>query len=637
MYSGAIRRSQLVSPFGVGAMSILVDGTSVITGGLDHWYEPEDTSSLAIEEYEENDRRLENRLKVSSFRLPPDFRETALGSDRRNLKLSIPVFRFPLWCFCQYCKRLERTNATQRDAILCPDRRHEGSKKAPKMSQVPFVAICDSGHIDDFPFREWVHGESSPSCNGVLRLKSSGGGGLEGQNVSCDECHKVRNLRGVTQGRYVGGVEYTNLSDQLDHSGVSFLCAGARPWLGESHSDCSNPLRAALRGAGNVYFPKVESSLFLPEGDSSVRPELREFFKLSPVKTTFTNIYDFVGADVSGDMVRKQLMRNVAPELFSPFSDEELLAGYLEYFGAVSTAEGDAEILGDEELTGSSEWRYPEYLAIRETPKSEFLSASDPGLDPMLCGFLDRVRSVDVLRETRTLRGFTRVRDSNLKLTEGKSLLRRSSIAEEQDWLPAYVVKGEGIYLELDPQNLAGWETRPDVRKRCSRINANYAAACSERGLRARELSPRFILIHTLAHVLINQLVYSCGYSSASLRERLYVSDSDEGRMGGVLIYTAAGDSEGTMGGLVRMSRPANMRSVLHTAVFSSEWCSTDPVCMDSGEKGQGPDSCNLAACHGCALLPETSCEEFNRFLDRGLLVGTFDNRSLGYFSSFAG
>ena len=142
-------------------------------------------------------------------------------------------------------------------------------------------------------------------------------------------------------------------------------------------------------------------------------------------------------------------------------------------------------------------------------------------------------------------------------------------------------------------------------------------------------------MLHTLGHLLINELVFTCGYSSASLRERLYVSNSPTRQMAGLLIYTAAGDSEGTMGGLVRMARPKLLRTVFESALTNARWCSTDPVCMDAGKRGQGPDSCNLAACHGCALVPETSCEEFNRFLDRGLVVGTLEDTTLGYFSDF--
>jgi hypothetical protein len=243
------------------------------------------------------------------------------------------------------------------------------------------------------------------------------------------------------------------------------------------------------------------------------------------------------------------------------------------------------------------------------------------------------VRSVDVLRETRALRGFTRVRDDVLKLSVGKSLLRRRSLPPDQDWLPAYVVKGEGVYFELDPENLAAWEARAEVQARADKITQHYGQVASQRGLQNRTLSPRFVLLHTLGHLLINQLVFACGYSSASLRERLYVSTTPGREMAGLLIYTAAGDSEGTMGGLVRMARPDNLRSVFASALSDARWCSTDPVCMDAGEKGQGPDSCNLAACHGCALLPETSCEEFNRFLDRGMVIGTFEDPSLGLFA----
>ena len=134
---------------------------------------------------------------------------------------------------------------------------------------------------------------------------------------------------------------------------------------------------------------------------------------------------------------------------------------------------------------------------------------------------------------------------------------------------------------------------------------------------------------------LINRLVYECGYSTASLRERLYVArpEHEHGPMAGVLVYTAAGDSEGTMGGLVRMGKPGRLEPVLQRALEAASWCSNDPICMELAEEGgQGPDSSNLAACHSCALLPETACTEFNHFLDRGFLVGVPGQRALGFF-----
>jgi hypothetical protein len=168
-------------------------------------------------------------------------------------------------------------------------------------------------------------------------------------------------------------------------------------------------------------------------------------------------------------------------------------------------------------------------------------------------------------------------------------------------------------------------EVRPLVER--------YRRVQEDRGLRRRPVGPRFVLLHTFAHLLMSRLTFECGYSSAALRERLYVSDSPGVSMAGVLIYTADGDSEGTLGGLVRMGKPGNIEPAIYRALADAQWCSADPVCMEMGRyRGQGPDSCNLAACHNCALVPETACEEFNRFLDRGIMVGTLDNPGLGYF-----
>jgi len=129
---------------------------------------------------------------------------------------------------------------------------------------------------------------------------------------------------------------------------------------------------------------------------------------------------------------------------------------------------------------------------------------------------------------------------------------------------------------------------------------------------------------------LISQLVFDCGYGSSSLRERIYFSETHP-QMTGVLIYTAAGDSEGTMGGLVRMGEPGQLDRTIARALDRARWCSSDPVCIES--VGQGPDNCNLAACHSCALLPETSCEMQNRLLDRGVLIGVLDRPEIGFFS----
>jgi len=624
-----MRRAQLVTPFGVGAMSVFVNGTNVITAGLDHWYEADDVRALALEEYIEHDWRLEARLRVKEFRLPPDYRYQGAGQDVRNVRLTVPVLRFPRWCFCMYCKRLKLSTLTMQQHELCRDKEHADRPYKPRMSQVPFVATCIHGHLDDFPFDKWVHRSHQPQCNGVLRLTSRGGGGLEGQVVTCDGCKMERSLRGITDARRdSSGEERTTLTDRLSPPDP-YHCTGARPWLAESEGPCGEPMRGALRAAGNVYFPKVESSIYLPRQEGAVSADLHDLLRRPNVGPVMRVLHQAFGALATVEQIREALPQ----ELFAPISDEELMAGFYDRFG-VGEEQPEADEEGDSELlTGDDVWRHPEFQRIRETPKDDYLTATDAGMHADLRHHLGRVRSVDVLRETRALRGFTRVRDDVLKLSVGKALLRRRALPPGQDWLPAYVVKGEGIYMELDLDRLAAWEARAEVRARADKISDRFGHVASQRGLQQRTLSPRFVLLHTLGHLLINELVFACGYSSASLRERLYVSSAPGRQMAGLLIYTAAGDSEGTMGGLVRMARPDNLRLVLASALSDARWCSTDPVCMDAGEKGQGPDSCNLAACHGCALLPETSCEEFNRFLDRGHVIGTFSDPSLGYFS----
>ena len=146
-------------------------------------------------------------------------------------------------------------------------------------------------------------------------------------------------------------------------------------------------------------------------------------------------------------------------------------------------------------------------------------------------------------------------------------------------------------------------------------------------------LRPEFVLIHTFAHLLINQLAFECGYGSSSIRERIYCEKTSNNLgMTGVLIYTASGDSEGSLGGLVRQGTKGHIEDTIRDAIKNAAWCSSDPVCIQS--LGQGPESLNLAACHNCALLPETCCECGNRLLDRGLIVGTLDNNGseIGFF-----
>ena len=139
-------------------------------------------------------------------------------------------------------------------------------------------------------------------------------------------------------------------------------------------------------------------------------------------------------------------------------------------------------------------------------------------------------------------------------------------------------------------------------------------------------------MLHSLSHALMNQLSFECGYSIASLSERIYCSDAPNTKMAGIFIYTASGDAEGTLGGLVRQGRVDMFDKVFKKAIEAARTCSNDPICITS--RGQGRDSLNLAACYACGLLPETCCEEFNSFLDRAMLIGTYEHPEIGFWST---
>ena len=175
------------------------------------------------------------------------------------------------------------------------------------------------------------------------------------------------------------------------------------------------------------------------------------------------------------------------------------------------------------------------------------------------------------------------------------------------------------------------WAKKPAVLRRIKNLQDSYEN--SRFGAREQgKLRPEFLLIHTFAHLLINQLSFECGYGSSSIRERIYCEKTtNEYGMYGVLIYTASGDSEGSLGGLVRQGESNRIEDTIRDAVRNAAWCSADPVCIQS--LGQGPESCNLAACHNCALLPETCCECGNRLLDRGVVVGDLEDKTIGFFS----
>jgi len=235
---------------------------------------------------------------------------------------------------------------------------------------------------------------------------------------------------------------------------------------------------------------------------------------------------------------------------------------------------------------------------------------------------------IDKVRVVNALVGFSRIQPVITSDDNGFVSIKEP----DTKWYPAYEVRGEGIFIEFKQDDIDAWVTaNPAVVERAARLNNNYAISYIGKN-HPRTITPKFLMLHTLSHLLISQLSFECGYSIASLSERLYCSESEDGKtMAGIFIYTASGDAEGTLGGLVRQGRSDAFPRILKKAIANAKTCSNDPVCIMS--RGQGRDSLNLAACHACGLLPETCCEEKNAFLDRGVIVGTYENPDIGFWS----
>lgn len=643
-----VRRAQLIAPFGPGAMMVSTDGSVLIAAGLDHWYDrpspslPFDPTEFYIPEW-----RLEHELEVDHFRLPPDFRvppPDAWGREIPNTFIRIPFLRFPRWHVCPICSRLEEFPLEQKSRPRCPAcestsqaRRY---RRAPFMVQVRFVAMCDQGHIQDFPWREWVHYDHNPRCEKPMKLIATPGASLAATLIRC-ECEAQRSLFGITQADPPAQPDSNNeetqeaepstfLSRELA-PGRNFLCQGHHPWLAEEDGrGCGRPLRGSLRGATNVYFAITRSAIYLPRGNEAVSSELVTLLEEYPLSGALSLLASLHQEPTPA------ILRHEYSDLLKSYSDAEISA-------AISALEGKgdtdtvAEVEDDDSETA---FRRAEHAALRATSTKDQLRVRPASLTDCssdVRNLISSITLVEQLRETRAFTGFSRtLPDNGMTLEDRKSMLWRTPPNVPNRWLPAYQVFGEGIYIELDETALNRWEQRHDVVARAERLYNRYREVQARRDQPLQQaISPRFVMIHTFAHLLMNQLIFECGYSSASLRERLYVSDHSESPMAGLLIYTAAGDAEGTMGGLVRMGKPHLFEPILRSSIQNASWCSSDPVCMELGDSGgQGPDSCNLAACHNCSLVPETSCEQFNRFLDRWLVVGSEDDPTAGFFSS---
>lgn len=603
---GDVRRSQIITTHGPGS---IVDfrsgghggaGVSVVAAGLEEWDRWAAPPGLGHPQtvYEP---RLQKELGVDGFRLPPVAPQVAPGVYSKKAGKLVGV-RFPRWLQCPRCHFMRQPRSWTEDAgdpaLYCADCTEKaGGRNRVHVVPVRFIVVCEKGHLDEFPWEWWVkHQERCPQPpdrpRRELKLEGSATAGLAGLILTCLGCGAKRSMEGC-----------------FGPDAIPGKCQGRRPWLGANADEpCTEKQRVVQRGASNIYFSVLESALDIPPWSDELQKKIGmrwAMLEQAPNQNARKLLIQALRlADITGkpeselvQLIDDRVARLRLPDRNMRWEEYQQFVQHTQPFG--------------------------------ENTEFEIRPAAAP---PELAGWLQSVTRATRLREVRALRGFTRVFPPAVGDDERVARISQNRL----DWLPAVENRGEGIFIQLRTDRVREWETRAAVVQRTTRVREAYECAWRDRGrpgVPPRVATPRFLLIHSLAHTLIRQLSLSCGYGSASLRERLYVMDDKGWDMAGLLVFTSSPDADGTLGGLARQGESSNIVKVFEDSLTSMTWCSSDPLCIQGIHAKSEP--ANGSACHACLLAPETSCEEFNAFLDRALLVGTPTEPTLGYFEDY--
>jgi hypothetical protein len=602
---GEVRPSQLLWTYGPGAL-IDLPNLSVVTMGLDHW----DVDQCApIDE----DRLLAAVKKVlgpqvQRLRMPPISPDDSPDPFSAEAKLGVPVRPFPRWLRCVRCGLLAEFDSNlfeiKEDAYR-PEQTHfvhRGCEKGTESDAVParFLLACRNGHLDDFPWHWFVHRGHS-DCMGTLRFFERGAS-LQTENlwVKCDQCGAARSL-----------VHAFGQEAKKSLPG----CRGRHPHLNSFDESCDEPARTVLLGSTNSWFAITLSALAIPHGDS-----------VAQMVADGWTYFEDCESEVDVATVCKILKKAGSLPGVDQFSPGDLWKA----IEARQKGEPGQSQVSDTDIKGP-EWTvlthpnppsdWPHFLSERIAAPTQYAT------------LVDEVLLLKRLREVQALIGYTRVEALEQECEEDEGPERADLCRGKPEWVPATEVHGEGIFLRFKESAVRLWEGRKAVEARDAKLAAGHHGWRNARRLDPRAGYPgiRYAMLHTFAHLLIRELALECGYNAASIRERIYASSDTDTPMAGVLLYTAAADSDGTLGGLIELGKPEKLGVLIDQALHRATVCSSDPLCSEHDpEKDR---SLHAASCHACTFAAETSCESGNRYLDRALLVRTFDCTDAAFFT----
>lgn len=582
-------------------------------------------------------------------------------------------------------------------AYICPSCYEYNTNNKVNLIPSRFIIATEDGHIDDFPWDWYCHraedkkqnrkkfGTIGNSCYDENKPKgrhlkitfSQESAALSGISVECKKCGAKQSLGNIFNQedtflrQYDDYLAFTNYNLPVPWKGkfynkeekVNDFCYET---VHISKEDPENMRkrkypRALQRGAGNIYFSITFRGISLPDNsyDNSVitvpekfKEVLKKNFSFNPKLTSSYKTDEEKFNHIKNKSTSEELDQMFA---YSYKTDDILIYLNILMNPDESKPENKKDKLRSQEYDCFSNY----------TEKGDFWYKSNfpevskyEGFTP----FVDKIVLLEKLKLLQILKGFTRIRplsfedlifaedeihlsdylkneyrrirDVRLKDGSHSDYIR----GNKTDWLPTVEVKGEGVFIKFKDNILSKWENNENVAERIAKINRNYKNNfarfnnINENDIEITSISARYVLLHTISHVLINEIAQECGYNTASLSEIIYCNQISDKLMNGILIYTSSADAEGTLGGLSNLGKPGKLDKIFKKAINKSRWCSSDPLCI-SVDSGQGFLGVNLSACHSCCMLPETSCENINKFLDRGMMIGTIDNPELGFFN----
>jgi hypothetical protein len=602
---GQVRPSQLLSTYGPGSL-VDLPHLSVVVSGIDSW------SSDVLAAPEVVERRLLVAVRralgsdVQALRLPPHLPETRNPFDDWA-RTGVLVSTFPSWVRCPACDRIGPARPPLFDLQAKPYRPdlaryvHTNcakARRAPPAVPVRFLLACRSGHLDEFPWTDFVH-RGATCLEPILTL-------FERSQSSRADDVMLRCSCGVSR----------SMVDAFGERGQMNLprCRGRHPHLRSfDEQPCATSVRTLLLGASNSWFSVSLRVLAIPSAPTALA---------QLVEDTWSTL-----AEISSPATLDFALKNV-PALGS-LSGYSVEAVWMEIEGRRSA--GGPERDGDEDLLGPEWSRLTDPSGVAPGhPDFSLLEVKAPASFSTL---IERVVLAERLKEVVALVGFTRVDPPDEPDSSGRPAEMAPISRALPNWVPCTEMRGEGIFIQLREESVAGWEARVNRSRRLAAFQEAHQRWRSKRRLDPHLgwLGARYLALHTLSHLLMREIALECGYGSASISERLYARHGSE-PMAGILLYTSAPDSEGTLGGLVGLGEPDTLDRLLRQALSHGTVCASDPMCS---EHLPSPDEVVLhgAACHACLFAPETSCERANRYLDRTLAVDTFCESGLGLAS----